>query len=320
VKKIMEQKFKVGDKVKGIRSDVEGLILEVTEVNDEGYVLKTLNNSYRKFSHINYETHKEYKIGGFFKRHNFWDGCLELVSSNDSWDNCKIRILNEEHFKAVIKEAERKGFKASVDSSYLIDDEVTKYIDFYNGRYWREVIKSDKKEIFFNPTNNNPTGMKEAKFFNLKKGDKVKIIEDSYNSDNNGKIVTISRVVNYHDGSLWHYETYCRTDIVNKDIIELVEEGDKDRIGIDFAKNESKTIINGKVIIMEAPKTQLEKTACKKAKEEAIKKEIEAKQRIYNKGMEDFILAETKAREWRTEADDLKKKLGITDNEMKELF
>ena len=37
----MDERFKVGDVVKGIGADIEGLILEVIDVKNTGYVLKT---------------------------------------------------------------------------------------------------------------------------------------------------------------------------------------------------------------------------------------------------------------------------------------
>jgi len=71
---------------------------------------------------------------------------------------------------------------------------------------------------------------------------------------------------------------------------------------------------------MEKPNTQLEKNALAKAKADAIEKETEIKAQQYGSAMKEFIQVEREARSYRKQADELKDKLGITTNEMKELF
>lgn len=68
-------KFKVGDIVEGIHNDVAGLILEILEVHQDRYIMKTINNDN---SH-NRNNGDEYKIGGIFRRHTFWLTCLKLL-------------------------------------------------------------------------------------------------------------------------------------------------------------------------------------------------------------------------------------------------
>lgn len=73
-------------------------------------------------------------------------------------------------------------------------------------------------------------------------------------------------------------------------------------------------------IKMEQPKTNLEKTACKQAKEEVIKNAVEAKAQEYRRVMADYINAEKSARDYRARADELATKLNITEEEKKQLF
>lgn len=71
---------------------------------------------------------------------------------------------------------------------------------------------------------------------------------------------------------------------------------------------------------MNKPETQLEKTACKDAVEDEIKKQIEVKKKNYALDVGNFVSAEKSARSYRKSADELKKALGITDIQMKEMF
>ncbi len=78
--------FKVGDIVRGVSGDVEGLILEVISAGESGYFLKTLENSKSKFRHRdNFEYMEELQIGGVFKRETFWEGCLKLHNIKINW-------------------------------------------------------------------------------------------------------------------------------------------------------------------------------------------------------------------------------------------
>lgn len=70
---------------------------------------------------------------------------------------------------------------------------------------------------------------------------------------------------------------------------------------------------------MEQPKTTLEKNACKKAREEVIKKKTEAKQKEYEREMDAFASNEKDARYYREKADEKRKVLGISSADMKEL-
>jgi hypothetical protein len=71
---------------------------------------------------------------------------------------------------------------------------------------------------------------------------------------------------------------------------------------------------------MEQPKTNLEKSACKQAKEEMIKSAIEEKSRVYRASMGEYINLEKSARDYRARADELAVKLNITEEEKKQLF
>ena len=84
-----------------------------------------------------------------------------------------------------------------------------------------------------------------------------------------------------------------------------------DGIGKDYSKE---------VFKLEKPETKLELNACKKAKEDAIKKAIEKKAEEYERCVGYFIEAQNKARNAQKEADDYAAKLGITEAEKKELF
>jgi len=75
-----------------------------------------------------------------------------------------------------------------------------------------------------------------------------------------------------------------------------------------------------KEVQMEAPVTKLEVQACGEAREETIEGVIDAKKRIYKAVMNEFIDKETRARELRKTADELKEKLGVTKEEMEQLF
>ena len=78
--------FKVGDIVRGVSGDVEGLILKIIGVRRSGYILKTLENTKSKFRHrYNFEYMEEYQIGGIFKRETFWEGCLKLHNTKINW-------------------------------------------------------------------------------------------------------------------------------------------------------------------------------------------------------------------------------------------
>ncbi len=71
---------------------------------------------------------------------------------------------------------------------------------------------------------------------------------------------------------------------------------------------------------MEKPNTQLEKNACKQAKEKAIKDATDRKAECYEIDMKTYISTENKARDYRKDADKLGDTLGITDKDKKELF
>ena len=71
---------------------------------------------------------------------------------------------------------------------------------------------------------------------------------------------------------------------------------------------------------LEKPTTKLEEDALKKAKDDAIKAEIESRALTYKEGMREYIDKEHSARKYRKEADELAEKLGITAAEKKQLF
>lgn len=78
---------------------------------------------------------------------------------------------------------------------------------------------------------------------------------------------------------------------------------------------------------IEKPKTQLEKTACNKAKEEAIKRAIEDKQKAYNSAMSrlikhkaDIDMYKKFLAEEEEKYSELAKKLGVSKEDEKQLF
>ena len=85
--------FKKGDIVKGVNSDVDGLILEVKKVSREGYILKTLENKNSKFwKNRDVNEMEEHKIGGIFRRTSFWENALILFKNKEiDW---KERVKN----------------------------------------------------------------------------------------------------------------------------------------------------------------------------------------------------------------------------------
>lgn len=73
-------------------------------------------------------------------------------------------------------------------------------------------------------------------------------------------------------------------------------------------------------IKMDKPNTKLEKVACKKAKEEAIKKAIAEKQKLYECELSSFMHLERDARSYRKLADEIAENLGITEKDKEDLL
>ena len=71
---------------------------------------------------------------------------------------------------------------------------------------------------------------------------------------------------------------------------------------------------------MEKPKTKLEKDACKNAKENVLANIKAEKEREYQASMDKFIELEKNARHYKRKADELRDKLSVTDDEMKQIF
>lgn len=78
---------------------------------------------------------------------------------------------------------------------------------------------------------------------------------------------------------------------------------------------------------IKAPVTELEKTACKKAKQEAIERAVEAKKKEYEKAMDRLIAKEQQIRDYKEilakaqeEYDKIVKALNIAKTEEKQLF
>lgn len=85
-------------------------------------------------------------------------------------------------------------------------------------------------------------------------------------------------------------------------------------------KDEFLTRITTEENKMEKPKNKIEEKALEEAKKEAIKNKTDEKKELYRYAMEDFINAETKARNAREHADNLAKELGLTKDEINKLF
>jgi hypothetical protein len=71
-----ERKFKVGDKVRGIRGDIEdceGVILADT---GSGFEIK-----FTKMGNRHWQQGDGWNVGNTIKRSTYWDGCLELIES-----------------------------------------------------------------------------------------------------------------------------------------------------------------------------------------------------------------------------------------------
>lgn len=71
---------------------------------------------------------------------------------------------------------------------------------------------------------------------------------------------------------------------------------------------------------LKKPETTLEKNACKKAKEDAVKEAIELKAIEYKQNVEDWANQERLAKRYRKQANELAEKLGLTTQEKKELL
>ena len=185
------------------------------------------------------------------------------------------------------------------------------------------------KEIncrFYRPTYGIATGValqsielvRKGSEQEIKVGDRVRIVCEypDRTSGNDGKIGVVSKLedrpktypylIEMEDGGLGlgvHKVELLGSDRERKSIKE---------------NEEVKEEINKMEI--EKPSTNLEKNACKKAKEESIESAINAKKFEYREVMDSFLSDEKTARRYRKLADDLKEKLGVTDKEMKELF
>lgn len=71
---------------------------------------------------------------------------------------------------------------------------------------------------------------------------------------------------------------------------------------------------------LKKPETALEKKACAGARKEAVEKAVQRKKEEYAEAMREFIRRESDARQHQKLANELRKKLGVTDKEMKEIF
>jgi len=94
-----------------------------------------------------------------------------------------------------------------------------------------------------------------------------------------------------------------------------------------YSRSTDKVTTHDEVEQMDAPNTQLEKTARDKAVQEAIEQAIDVKKEVFATGMRAYIQDRHEILRLRAQADEIEKennklgkKLGITPAQMKELF
>ncbi len=188
------------------------------------------------------------------------------------------------------------NWSKNTDGEWIIDKEETKVdFDYMKGGYstWGDGFVGDTEKI-----NNELGEVPSCRCFNYPKNIKKGFIGVDWSNEKDGWVATQATITSGDDG--------CSGYKGHKNIL------------IDEFMEETK---------MEEPKTKLEKTACERAKEEAIEKAIESKKLIYSNKMgylinlkNDIIGHEEILNKRKEEYAELAKVLGITKDDEKQLF
>ncbi len=190
------------------------------------------------------------------------------------------------------------------------------------------------QQNLFQKVISNETTIKQEGGEKMKVGDRVKFVDKksgdsipSFGADSDGipkkKIVHGSTIINesYDRDYAKIVDTYNEYYIVEYMSVRKndVETGNHVRLG--FKENVLELVdeINTEVNKMEKPETQLEKDALVKAKEDVVEAEIENKAITYKANMREYMDAESNARRYRKQANEMAEKLGITPAEKKQL-
>ena len=186
---------------------------------------------------------------------------------------------------------------------------------------WLALSGKNNNQIGYDPDCFEIVGEEDVGF---KIGDKVRRKNGCFSSIKEGDIVTISSIKKDSTGSIGGFLIRERPDIwFDSRNFDKVEENQsfeiRDNVTLFFKVDSNKTIVKEETK-MEKPTTELEKNACKLAIKEAIDVETRRKAEEYKRGMVDFIRNETEARKYRKMADTIAETLGLTKEQIKELF
>ena len=161
--------------------------------------------------------------------------------------------------------------------------------------------------------------------------DKIQLIERD--TSNDCRVGDTVRIVKYwenkpdeHDGQIGTpislarvpYSYYMRLSEGGKVLTNQIELVERDTKSTLRGYYESRGVKMSEEL--KKPETTLEKNACKKAKEDAIKEATELKAADYKVSLLQFVDAEKRARTARKEANEIAFKLGLTPQEKKELI
>ena len=71
---MVDTKFKIGDRIRGIRADIIGCDGIIIKIREEGYDIKLT-----KMGIEEWHAKEGWVVGKTLIRNTFWDGCIELI-------------------------------------------------------------------------------------------------------------------------------------------------------------------------------------------------------------------------------------------------
>ena len=96
----METRFKIGDKVRGIKADIKGCEGIIVEVREGGYIIKLT-----KIGNERWHGKGEWQVGELLNRLSFWNGCLIKIGTESSSKNImsNLNLMQKNHLSPDLK-------------------------------------------------------------------------------------------------------------------------------------------------------------------------------------------------------------------------